>query len=157
MALAREYGFVDYAQPAGGCCFLTDKSYSDKLVDMWQHKSSRDYELDDIMLLKVGRHIRPNDNFKMIIGREEGENKFMEGYRKQFVYLFSPSHRGPLVLIDGDANDEDLHLASRIAARFGKGKTAEQVDMEINFPSGEQKVITVTPMSSDEMKEEWSV
>ena len=157
MALADKFGFEEYAQPAGGCCFLTDKKYSDKLVDMWEHQSSRDYELDDIMLLKVGRHIRPNDNFKMIIGREEGENKFMEGYRKQFISLFSPSHRGPLVLIDGDANDDDLELASRIAARFGKGKTAEQVDMEINFPNGTQKAITVAPLSSEEMKQEWSV
>jgi predicted ribosome quality control (RQC) complex YloA/Tae2 family protein len=109
------------------------------------------------MLLKVGRHIRPNDNFKMIVGREEGENKFMEGYKKQFIWMRSPSHRGPLVLIDGDANDDDLLLASRIAARFGKGKMAEQVDMEINYPGGEQKVISVAPMLPDEMKQEWSV
>ena len=27
IALAAEFGFEDYAQPAGGCCFLTDKSY----------------------------------------------------------------------------------------------------------------------------------
>lgn len=157
MALAKEFGFVDYAQPAGGCCFLTDKSYSDKLVDMWQHRSSRDYELDDIMLLKVGRHIRPNDNFKMIVGREEGENKFMEGYKKQFIWMRSPTHRGPLVLIDGDASEDDLELASRIVARFGKGKMEPQVDMEINYPGGEQKVITVAPMLPDEMKEEWYV
>jgi tRNA U34 2-thiouridine synthase MnmA/TrmU len=25
MALAKQYGFEDYATPAGGCCFLTDK------------------------------------------------------------------------------------------------------------------------------------
>ena len=29
MALAAKYGFSDYASPAGGCCFLTDKNYSD--------------------------------------------------------------------------------------------------------------------------------
>ncbi|MFT7546883.1 MAG: tRNA-specific 2-thiouridylase, partial [Candidatus Azotimanducaceae bacterium] len=28
MALAAELGFTEYSQPAGGCCFLTDKSYS---------------------------------------------------------------------------------------------------------------------------------
>ena len=51
MALAKHYGFTDYATPAGGCCFLTNKAYSEKLVDMWQHRPSRDYQLDDIMLL----------------------------------------------------------------------------------------------------------
>ena len=64
MALAKEYGFEDYATPAGGCCFLTDKKYSDKLVDMWQSRGNREYELDDLMMLKVGRHIRPNPRFK---------------------------------------------------------------------------------------------
>ena len=37
----------------------------------------------------------------MIVGREEGENKFMEGYRKQFTTMRCTSHTGPLVLIDG--------------------------------------------------------
>ena len=157
MALAEEFGFDDYAQPAGGCCFLTDKSYSDKLVDMWKHHSSRDYELDDIMLLKVGRHIRPRDNFKMIVGREEGENKFMEGYRKQFISLFCSSHSGPLVLIDGDVSDVDLELAASIAARYGQGRSAESVEMNINFPDGSSKLITVAPISADNIADGWYV
>jgi len=31
MELAAKFGFTEYSQPAGGCCFLTDQSYSDKL------------------------------------------------------------------------------------------------------------------------------
>jgi len=65
MALAKEFGFEDYASPAGGCCFLTDKSYSTKLVDLWQARDKKEYELDDIMLLKVGRHIRPAPHHKL--------------------------------------------------------------------------------------------
>ena len=108
MALAQHYGFSDYATPAGGCCFLTDKAYSEKLVDMWRHRSTRDYELDDIMLLKVGRHLRPRPHFKMIISREEGEGKFLEGYRKQFLHIRPLSHKGPLVLIDGERNAVEI-------------------------------------------------
>ena len=62
-----------------------------------------------------------------------------------------------MVLIDGDVNDNDLELASRIAASFGKGKNAEQVDMEINYPGGDKKCISVEPMSQDGMKQEWYV
>ena len=72
MSLAKQFGFDDYATPAGGCCFLTDKQYSNKLVDMWEARGSREYELDDLIMLKVGRHIRPNQRYKMIIAREEG-------------------------------------------------------------------------------------
>ena len=102
MALAKQFGFEDYAQPAGGCCFLTDKQYSVKLADLWQSRGTREYDLDDIMLLKVGRHLRPRAHFKIIVGREEGENRFLEGYRKRFTSIIPTSHTGPLVLIDGE-------------------------------------------------------
>lgn len=157
MALAKQFGFTDYATPAGGCCFLTDENYSRKLSDLWQARHSREYELDDIMLLKVGRHIRPSERFKLIIGREEGENKFLEGYRKQFLHLRSVSHTGPLVLIDGDVGEEDLQLAARITARFGHGKTAEQVDIEAVYPDGKIKQLHVAPMPPDQIHADWYI
>lgn len=157
MALAEKFGFKDYASPAGGCCFLTDKNYSDKLVDMWQHRSSRDYELDDIMMLKVGRHIRPNENFKMIVGREQGENKFMEGYRKIYPYIHCTSHNGPLTLLDGNITQSDAELAARIAARYGQGRDADEVEMSINYPDGKNTIIKVKPMPADEIPEAWYV
>jgi tRNA U34 2-thiouridine synthase MnmA/TrmU len=95
MALAKEFGFTDYASPAGGCCFLTDKNYSDKLVDLWDARGSREYEMDDIMLLKVGRHLRPKPEFKLIIALDAGESKYLEGNRKQFVTIQVTSHNGP--------------------------------------------------------------
>lgn len=157
MALAAQYGFTDYATPAGGCCFLTDENYSRKLTDLWQARHTREYELDDIMLLKVGRHIRPNQRFKLIVGREEGENKFLEGYRKQFLHLRSTSHTGPLVLIDGEMTDDDLQLAARITARFGHGKIAEQVGIEAVYPDGKVLQLQVAPLPPDQLKEEWYI
>ncbi|MGD8546743.1 MAG: tRNA (5-methylaminomethyl-2-thiouridylate)-methyltransferase [Thiohalophilus sp.] len=155
MALARQFGFSDYAQPAGGCCFLTDKSYSDKLVDMWQHRPSRDYQLDDIMLLKVGRHLRPAPHFKVIIGREEGENKFLEGYRKQYVHLRTTSHNGPLVLVDGEVNDADLETAARVTARFSQGRDAEAVEVEVNYTDGRHRTLQVAPLPKDGIPGDW--
>lgn len=155
IALAKQYGFDDFASPAGGCCFLTDENYSHKLADLWQARHARAYELDDIMLLKVGRHLRPRPNFKLIIGREEGENKFLEGYRKQFIHLRSTSHTGPLVLVDGDVNDEDVNLAAQITARYGHGKTAEQVEVEAVFPDGRSRQLTVAPLAPAEIKPDW--
>ena len=157
MALAEQYNFKDYATPAGGCCFLTDETYSRKLVDMWQARSEREYDLDDIMLLKVGRHIRPRPHFKLIVGREEGENKYLEGYKKQFTYLRSTSHTGPLVLIDGKVNDDDLELAARLTARFGHGKNADEVTIKATFTDGSVKELQVAPLPPSQLKEEWYV
>jgi len=157
MALAEKFGFDDYAQPAGGCCFLTDKAYSVKLTDLWASRGNKEYEIDDIMLLKVGRHFRPKPNFKLIVAREEGENNFLQGYRKQFITLRTMSHKGPLTLLDGTASDEDLELAAKIVARFSQGRDADTVDVEVAQMNGVTKTITVKPFLADEIDEAWRV
>ena len=157
-ALAKKLGIEEWSQPAGGCCFLTDASYSKKLQDLWNARGERRYEVDDIMLLKVGRHIRPAPNFKLIVSREEGENNFMRGYRPQFTYLYPTSHGGPLTLIDGTPSDEDLELAARIVARFSQGRNEDKVTLEIvrehNQPA---QVVQVKPMPAEEIPEEWYI
>ncbi|MGM0593048.1 MAG: tRNA (5-methylaminomethyl-2-thiouridylate)-methyltransferase [Pseudomonadota bacterium] len=157
MALAKAFGFEDYASPAGGCCFLTDEAYSRKLVDLWRARGSREYQMDDIMLLKVGRHIRPAPHYKLIVSREEGENNFLSGYKKQFIQLYTTSHPGPLALLDGEPTDADLEFAARIVARYSKGRTAEQVSVEVHFPDGESRSVEVAPLPPQEVKEEWMV
>ncbi len=157
MALAKELGFDDYAQPAGGCCFLTDESYSTKLVDLWTARDKKEYDLDDVMLLKVGRHIRPKPNFKLIVAREEGEGRFLQGYKKEFISMNCSSHSGPLALLDGNPSDEDLALAAQITARYGQGRDAETVDVNIVDKQGLGKTIQVKPLAADEIPQEWFI
>ena len=157
MALANQFGFEDFAQPAGGCCFLTDKSYSDKLVDLWSARGRKEYDLDDVMLLKVGRHIRPSKHFKVIVAREDGEARFMQGYKKDFINMNCASHRGPLALIDGAPSEDDLIMAARIVARYGQGRESEQVDVMIREKTGEERVIQVAPFKQEEIPQAWFV
>jgi len=157
MALAKRYGLDDYAQPAGGCCFLTDEAYSKKLADLWQARNERRYELDDIMLLKVGRHLRPRPHFKLIISREQGENNFLEGYRYQFTSLTPVSHRGPLALVDGTITEDDQRLAASILARYSQGRAAEAVTVEVRAPDGVSREVQVAPIPADDIPEDWHV
>jgi len=155
MALAKQFGFEDYAQPAGGCCFLTDKQYAVKLTDLWSTRGKREYDLDDIMLLKVGRHLRPRPHFKIIVGREEGENRFLEGYRKRFVHMIPTSHTGPLVLLDGDVSADDIDLAARLTARFSQGRDADRVTIEVNPKGSGTHSLDVVPLPTDEIPAGW--
>ncbi len=157
MELATRFGFKDYAQPAGGCCFLTNGQYSRKLTDLWRARGEKRYELDDIMLLKVGRHLRPKPGFKLIIGRDSGENNFLMGYQKQFVHMFATSHPGPLVLVDGIADQDDLRLAARVTARFGQGRSARTVSVEVVSPEGAHQHLDVAPMAADDIPEQWYI
>ena len=158
MALAEELGITDYAQPAGGCCFLTDRSYSVKLQDLWNSRGNKQYQLDDIMLLKVGRHIRPDRSFKLIIAREEGENNFLSGYRHQFQTIGTVSHPGPLTLIEGEAlSPSQLELACAITARYSKGRDADSVELVFRDREQGAQTLHVKPLRDEQIPQDWII
>ena len=157
MALAKEYGFAGYAQPAGGCCFLTDAKYAGKLRDLWKARGQRDYALDDIMLLKVGRHIRPAPHYKLVVGREAGENNFLAGYRNRFTHLRPISHEGPLTLVDGELRRADTVLAARIVARYSQGRDADAVAVRVQRVGGVAEELEVAPLPPMDIPRAWHV
>jgi tRNA-uridine 2-sulfurtransferase len=136
IALAKQFGFEEFPQPAGGC-LLTEAGFVAKLKDFWQFKGERDYVLDEVDLLKVGRHVYPAPHFKMIIGREEGDNQFLEKYKDKYTHMFCLSHPGPFALVEGEVNQEDLVQAAKIIVGFSKAK------------SGEAAQVTVKPLGGD--------
>ena len=109
------------------------------------------------MLLKVGRHLRPRPHFKLIVGREEGENNFLNGYRGQFIHLTTVSHLGPLALVDGEPTEEDLELAARLTARFSQGRDAERVEVEIGGGGRPARRLSVAPMAPSAVPNDWYV
>jgi len=155
MSLAREYGIDDYAQPAGGCCFLTDAQYSRKLADLWASRGDRVYDLEDILLLKVGRHIRPRPHFKVIIARDEGEGRFLQGYRSRFLSLKTHSPGGPEALIHGIPTDDDIELSARLVARYGQGRDSNSVRIQVRDLAGTMREIDVCPFSPTEIPSTW--
>ena len=155
--LAKQFDLKDYAQPAGGCCFLTNAHYSKKLKDLWKHRGKRDYEFDDIVLLKVGRHIRPDADFKLIIGRNEGENHFLESYRSQFTSIKPISHLGPFTLMDGKITPASIRQAAQIAARFSDAKPDDIVTLEINTQNNPLSTLSVPPFTADQIHKEWYI
>jgi len=156
MALAKQFGFEDYAQPAGGCCFLTDRNYAVKLQDLWDNRGHKRYELDDIMLLKVGRHIRPSKAFKLIIAREEGETRFLSGYKKQFQSIKTVSHAGPLTLVEGEKLDaRQIELACAITARFSQGRDAESVELLFSDQDQGSQQIHIKPLA--DIQQDWYI
>lgn len=156
IALAEAYGFEDYTQPSGGCCVLTEESYTHKLQDFWSHKGEKTYDFDDIMLLNVGRHIRPSERFKLIVSREEPETRFMEGYKKSFHHIKTVSHAGPITLIEGDdLTSEELTLAARITARYSKGRNEDEVEVRLVERNTEARLMTVAPLAADEIPKAW--
>lgn len=156
MALAQAFQIEDYPTPAGGCCFLTDENYSRKLMDLWKFRESKAYSMEDIVLLKAGRHIRPADSFKLIVGRDESENRFLSGFKAGRLTIRAKNLPGPFTLLEGNPDTEGVILACRIAARYGQGKNHPQVEMIVEGVEG-NRTFTIVPLPAHEIKKEWHV
>ncbi len=143
MKLARELGLTDYPTPAGGCCYLTDPSYGRKVQDLWCNKSRDDIGWNDYMLLKVGRHLRVNNDLKVIVGRNEHENLMLSKFKGRRPLLEVEAFPSPIALIDdesGKTTTEEIEIAAGITARYSDGKDCEssllvriEIENEIRF------------------------
>jgi len=152
MRLARELDITDYPQPAGGCCFLTDRNYARRLRDLWEHDGKERLTLDDVIVLKVGRHFRLPGGKKLVIGRNQEENAFLDAYRKGRCALEVARFVGPLALLEEGSDSRDLQLAAAITAGYSDGRGESRVTVRYSRPDPESGAdeLTVTPMPPKE-------
>ena len=146
MQLARKYGIEDYPTPAGGCCTLVDPAFARRLQDYLIHHPVEYMEPMDILLLKVGRHFRVDKKTKIIVGREESENNFLKHRFRDRPHITAADVPGALAIIDGNGYDENvLHLAARLVARYSKARNRDEVPVRITYPDQREEVIRVKP------------
>lgn len=155
--LAGHFGFNEFPQPAGGCV-LTDENFCKRLQDLLDHRLNKNYSLDDVLLLRIGRHLRINSDLKIIVGRNEVENNFISNLQDKYALLQSVSYPGALILLDGKkTNQHNIQLAARIAAYFSKGRDTKKVNVSIKKNQENEEVITIAPLTTAEILQEWYV
>jgi tRNA-specific 2-thiouridylase len=130
--LAKKFGLKNYESPAGGC-LLTDRNFSNRLRDFIK---TRELEVNDIDILKVGRHLVVNDK-KVIISRNRDENPILKSYNgDKFLKMFPIGIAGPVGLIESDTDEDTKKLASRILITYTKadkgivGINGENIEVE---------------------------
>ncbi|MBW2031411.1 MAG: tRNA 4-thiouridine(8) synthase ThiI [Deltaproteobacteria bacterium] len=127
IALAKELGIEKYPSPAGGC-LLTDPGFSRRMRDLLS--SSSDLQLREIELLKVGRHFRIGPATKLIIGRNERENRFIRDFYREGDLLLAPlSVPGPTALAIGEVSPEQEGLVASMTAAYSDPGDGEEVDV----------------------------
>jgi len=135
--LAKNWGIKTYLAPAGGCK-LTEPGFARRMNDLLLKKN---FNKNDIDLLKVGRHFVLHEYAKLVVGRNEKENQKIFSLVQPKDYLLnSQKFKGPLALLR-IYNDSDNHfieiekildLASKITARYcDKNRITDFVDMNI--------------------------
>jgi len=149
LELARRYNLKEYGTPAGGC-LLTDSIFSKRLKDLLEHK---EYTLDNILLLKLGRHFRSFSGKKIIIGRNKEENKRLKSLTKKGDASFNViGYKGPLAIVRGKLDEKTLEEAASLCARYSDGKEFPEIKVYYRrLPDGEIKSIIVTPVDVPEL------
>lgn len=148
LELARKYGLKSFSQPAGGCCFLTDETYSRRFRDLIAAKGEEKLDLDDIFILGVGRHFRIGPSVKLIIGRDERENNFLERYAQTRWTARVVGFPGPLALVDGEMDEAKIPLIASMVARYSDAKQMGAVQVELRR-GDEARTLTVPPAGDE--------
>ena len=146
--LAGEFGVHDFPQPAGGCCFLPDKTFAIKLRDLLKHKKK--FSKNDLLLLKVGRHFRISPEIKIIVGRDEAENNFLERFRRSHTLFRVSNTTGPTAIAQGNLAPKDQELVTRLIARYADLTPDGKIEFSVERGKNIRKSL-VTPMSNDEV------
>ena len=127
MRLAEHFGIRDYPCPAGGC-LLTDPGFAKRMKDMIVHEPH--FALNDVHLLKVGRHFRFSPKLKLVVGRNEEENQKIKTFSQDGDILLKTSHYpGPLSLLRGETDGVEIERAASITVRYSKAKEMEKVEV----------------------------
>ena len=124
LQLAKEYEIEDPPN-AGGGCLLTDPAFSLRTKDLFEHVETP--TINDIDLLKIGRHFRLNKKTKLVIGRNKEENDMIRALKLPKDILFEiKDYVGPTSLLRGEEADEHLHLAAQITLRYSDAPKENQ-------------------------------
>jgi tRNA-uridine 2-sulfurtransferase len=153
--LAKSFGITDYPSPAGGCT-LTDPNLSKRIKAYYQETEV--ISADDIRFLLVGRQFRLPSGGWVSLGREENENtQVAELCIDDDILLNDEDWPGPTALLRHSSAPEDIKLAARLVARFGKKKPVGQEECEITVTmDNKETILSVLPLL-DEIFVPWQL
>ncbi len=117
LAMAKHFGIAEPPNAAGGC-LLTDPAFSKRVEDIMDHCSDIP-SLNDIELLKVGRHFRLTPDAKLVVGRNKDENEVIKALVTEGdVVIEAKDHVGPTCILRGKHDDALLAECAAIVLRY---------------------------------------
>jgi tRNA-uridine 2-sulfurtransferase len=142
LQLAEQYGITDFPAPAGGC-LLTDKIFSRRLKDLFDHQDSVDES--DLEILKFGRHLRLDATTKIVVGRTRQDNEQIGKWcdPKAHMVLKVENFPGPLVVMPSGGSEPMVMLAAAICAGYGKAPDEQPTTVIVQQGKKHRKVMVL--------------
>lgn len=148
--LAAKFGVKEYPNPAGGC-LLTDPGFTRRVKDLIAHDQ---LSIENLRLLKTGRHYRLHSGSKLIVGRNDKENDIIEAQAvKEDIVLRVNDRPSPISILKGQCDDESFALAASIVAYHTKYRNEPMLDVAYwNAGSEDRSIISVKPALLEEFE-----
>jgi tRNA U34 2-thiouridine synthase MnmA/TrmU len=138
--MAKKYG-IENPPNAGGGCLLTDPTFGLRAKDLFAHTETP--TINDIDLLKIGRHFRFDEQTKFVVGRNKDENEMIKAIALPGDILFQArDHMGPVSILRGKNADVHVKFASSITLRYSDAPKGEQASVIINKDNTKEEIIT---------------
>ncbi len=154
MALASQWGFTHYPQPAGGC-ILTDPAFAKRFKRFVSHFGSNALSSHVMQLLRHGRHFWPKSTLWIIVGRNEPDNHALQNLAKG-LWIFEPvDSKGPLALAQGIENEEDIDWVARVVARYCNPSSESEICVRYQF--GDREGTVKSRPWEEDVLERWKV
>jgi tRNA U34 2-thiouridine synthase MnmA/TrmU len=151
MSLSAQWGIQDYPQPSGGCCFLADENFAKRFHDKREHTPVESIRREELILLKVGRHFRLTPGVKIIVARDESENRVLERF-KDGAWCFEALGCGsPLTLVEGEPDEATRRLIAAITARYSDRRHEPIVEVAARREDREERFF-VPPVAEDTLR-----
>jgi tRNA-uridine 2-sulfurtransferase len=144
LMLAKHFGISEPPNAAGGC-LLTDPSFSMRVKDILDHCDDIP-TLNDIELLKVGRHFRITHDAKFIVGRNKDENEVIKALvTDRDIIIEVKDYVGPICILRCKNYDYSLVIkCAAIAARYSDAPRHDHCEVSITV-DGDKNEVIVTP------------
>jgi tRNA U34 2-thiouridine synthase MnmA/TrmU len=119
LELVRKHELLDQYFACGGC-LLTDQNFSNRMRDYL--KFNKTLKMEDISILKEGRHFRFR-NTKIIVGRNEIDNNILLHLKEPNDLIMEVEDiSGPITIIQGEINEASLKFAASLTLRYSDSK-----------------------------------
>ncbi|MDD5422715.1 MAG: tRNA 4-thiouridine(8) synthase ThiI [Candidatus Omnitrophica bacterium] len=150
MELAEKFGIKEYPNPAGGC-LLTDPGFARRVKDLEKHGA---LDVNDLRLLKAGRHFRLTEAAKLVVGRDEKDNEELLSMASPEDIIFKLKDRqGPLSMLRGNHSEDVINRAAAIAAYHTKFRGEETLKID-HWKAGSSDRVTLTVKPADKSEVE---
>jgi tRNA U34 2-thiouridine synthase MnmA/TrmU len=151
--LADKFGLKEFSAPAGGC-LLTMEGFAKKVEDLLERQP--DFDANDVRLLKIGRHFRLSPSAKLLVGRNDFDNKkLINVARAGQMLICTDNVPGPAGLLVGKFGEAEIRLAAGIVAYYVHKSPTPEVPLLMERIDAKEKKESVSarPLERRQLEE----